>query len=91
MLKKLSFCSQVERIQNPSLYQQYMIKKKDVEQQLTSPQPVERELFHGTSEEDAKKICAHGFDRGFAGKNGKFNIIVKCLTLVKVNVIEFRR
>jgi len=71
---------QVERVQNPSLYQQYMIKKKDVEQHFTSPQPVERELFHGTSEEDAKKICAHGFDRGFAGKNGKFNIIVICLT-----------
>ena len=32
--------------------------------------PFERELFHGTSRDDATKICSFGFDRGFAGKNG---------------------
>ena len=38
---------------------------------MTSSNPVERELFHGTSPSGAEKICSDGFDRGFAGKNGK--------------------
>ena len=60
----------IERIQNPVLYNQYQIKKKDIEEHMTTNDPVEKELFHGTSSDDAKNICAHGFDRGFAGKNG---------------------
>uniref|UniRef100_A0A6F9DML3 Poly [ADP-ribose] polymerase n=1 Tax=Phallusia mammillata TaxID=59560 RepID=A0A6F9DML3_9ASCI len=59
----------VERIQNPPLYEQYQLKKKDVARHMITKHPVERELFHGTSEEDANSICAHGFDRGFAGKH----------------------
>jgi len=62
---------QVERIQNPRLYKQYMIQREDVKRHLTSSNPVERELFHGTSPDDAVKICEQGFDRGFAGKNGR--------------------
>ncbi|CAK8690930.1 unnamed protein product [Clavelina lepadiformis] len=59
----------IERIQHPALYKQYVIKKNDVEKHMSSCKPVERELFHGTSAGDAEKICADGFDRGFAGKN----------------------
>jgi len=66
-----NFHTQVERIQNPTLYEQYKIKKKEVQRHMTSNKPVERELFHGTSGVDAQKICVQGFDRGFAGKNGR--------------------
>ena len=36
---------------------------------MLSDSPAERELFHGTRSAD--EIYKHGFDRGFAGKNGK--------------------
>jgi len=65
---------QIERIQNPRLYKQYMIQKEDVKRHLTSSNAVERKLFHGTSPEDAEKICEQGFDRGFAGKNGRITL-----------------
>uniref|UniRef100_UPI0005217C40 poly [ADP-ribose] polymerase 12-like n=1 Tax=Ciona intestinalis TaxID=7719 RepID=UPI0005217C40 len=36
---------------------------------MVSSHPVERELFHGTSQNDADTICTDGFNRSFAGKN----------------------
>jgi len=39
---------------------------------MSTDNPVERELFHGTSIMDADKICSDGFDPSFAGKNGKY-------------------
>ena len=54
-----------------------MLMKDTVTKRLLSSNPVERELFHGTSEEDAIKICQHGFDRGFAGKNGEI-VLTTC-------------
>ena len=52
---------------------------------MTSQNPVERELFHGTAIQDANKICSDGFDRSFAGKNGmsppqneKIRISISC-------------
>ena len=58
-------------MQNIALYRQYEVMRNHVTKALISNNLVERDLFHGTNEEDASKICAHGFDRGFAGKNGK--------------------
>ena len=43
---------------------------------MRSKEPVERELFHGTSSTDAEKICADNFDRSFSGKNGQLNPIL---------------
>ena len=37
---------------------------------MRSKEPVDRELFHGT-DGDAESICSEGFDKNFAGKNGK--------------------
>uniref|UniRef100_H2ZC15 Poly [ADP-ribose] polymerase n=1 Tax=Ciona savignyi TaxID=51511 RepID=H2ZC15_CIOSA len=59
----------IERIQNPKLYKHYELNKSDVKEHMKSAEPVERELFHGTSQQDAEKICGDGFDRNFAGKN----------------------
>ena len=65
-----NFFVQIERVQNPPLFKQYLIKKNEVERHMITNNSAERELFHGTSQSDAEKICADGFDRNFAGKNG---------------------
>ena len=64
------FFFQIERIQNPTLYSQYQIYKRDVERNMTSHHRVERELFHGTDRNGIENILRGGFDRNFAGKNG---------------------
>ena len=38
---------------------------------MISNHPVERELFHGTDKNGVESILRDGFDRNFAGKNGK--------------------
>ena len=62
---------QIERVQNPSLYLQYDIYKRSVKQHMITTEPVERELFHGTDAAGIESILQSGFDRNFAGKNGK--------------------
>ncbi|XP_069771082.1 protein mono-ADP-ribosyltransferase PARP10-like isoform X3 [Narcine bancroftii] len=56
----------VEMVHNPLLYQQYLLKKTSME---VVQSDVERVLYHGTSEESAKEIYVHGFNRSFSGKN----------------------
>ncbi|XP_066530894.1 protein mono-ADP-ribosyltransferase PARP10 [Hoplias malabaricus] len=58
----------VEKMMNKLLYNQYRLKKVSLEQSATQL-PVERTLFHGTSETSVKEICLHGFNRSFCGKN----------------------
>ncbi|XP_069478069.1 protein mono-ADP-ribosyltransferase PARP10 isoform X1 [Ambystoma mexicanum] len=58
----------VEKVSNPLLYSQYQLKKKSLERS-GCPEPVERMLYHGTSEASAKEICQYGFNRSFCGKN----------------------
>ena len=60
----------IERIQNPFLYAQYVAKKKTMDQHNPPNVVNERELFHGCPGDVAEKICHHGFNRSFAGKNG---------------------
>ncbi|XP_077971258.1 protein mono-ADP-ribosyltransferase PARP14-like [Styela clava] len=58
----------IERIQHVYLYKQYVAKKAEVTKKLQeSGIQVERELFHGTTDDD--KIIQNGFDRSYAGKN----------------------
>lgn len=59
--------SQVEKLMNRLLYNQYKLKKASMSQSATE---VERTLYHGTSETSVKEICVHGFNRSFCGKNG---------------------
>uniref|UniRef100_UPI00398F1126 protein mono-ADP-ribosyltransferase PARP10 n=1 Tax=Pristiophorus japonicus TaxID=55135 RepID=UPI00398F1126 len=56
----------VEKVNNPLLYQQYLLKKASM---VTTQPDVERVLYHGTTEESAKEIYVHGFNRSFCGKN----------------------
>ncbi|XP_067871839.1 protein mono-ADP-ribosyltransferase PARP10 [Heterodontus francisci] len=56
----------VEKVNNPLLYQQYMLKKANM---VATQSNVERVLYHGTTEESAKEIYVHGFNRSFCGKN----------------------
>ena len=62
----------IERIQNEALYIQYQTKKLAMDNLKSSTkQSNELRLFHGTDHSTAAKICTQGFDRSFAGKNGK--------------------
>ncbi|XP_041369508.1 protein mono-ADP-ribosyltransferase PARP14-like [Gigantopelta aegis] len=59
--------SQIERIQNKTLYQQYVAKKKQISRQ--SSNQAERKLWHGTSADAISSVNTHGFNRSYCGKN----------------------
>ena len=59
----------IERIQNPHLYQSYMIKKQNMDKDTGGNS--ERELFHGTDTKNVNHINAQGFNRSFCGAHGK--------------------
>ena len=61
----------IQRIQNPMLYSQYIAKKKDMEKHNPPGHRNEWRLFHGTPVDVCPKINQQGFNRNFAGKNGK--------------------
>ena len=61
----------IQRIQNPGLYSQYIVKKKDMDKHNPPGHQNERRLFHGTPADVCPKINQQGFNRSFAGKNGK--------------------
>ena len=60
----------IQRIQNPSLYEHFSVKKKQLESRNSKGTENERWLFHGTNEASVKSINKNGFDRNFRGKNG---------------------
>ena len=61
----------IQRIQNPMLYSQYIAKKKDMDKHNPPGHQNEWKLFHGTPGNVCPKINQQGFNRSFAGKNGK--------------------
>uniref|UniRef100_A0A3B5AGG8 Poly [ADP-ribose] polymerase n=1 Tax=Stegastes partitus TaxID=144197 RepID=A0A3B5AGG8_9TELE len=60
--------TKIERIQNPTLWSSYQIKKRDMELR-NGHQNNEKRLFHGTCEATATTINELGFNRSYAGKN----------------------
>lgn len=65
------FSLQIERIQNKSLYEQYVAKKGKILK--ANPNiTVEKTLWHGTSFDTVQSINNYGFNRSYCGKNGKF-------------------
>ena len=76
--------SEVERIQNLSMYQSFVVKRQTIlyrdtngdispDVQKTAQQRVERcWLWHGTNAEVMDKILQQGFNRSFCGKNATF-------------------
>ncbi|KAM4605807.1 protein mono-ADP-ribosyltransferase PARP10 [Discoglossus pictus] len=59
---------EVHRIHNALLSNQYELKKQSM-LALSPRGPVERILYHGTTESSAREICHNGFNRSFCGKN----------------------
>ncbi|XP_078483880.1 uncharacterized protein LOC100181779 isoform X2 [Ciona intestinalis] len=59
---------QIERIQNPTLYKQYEGKREAIVDRVQNS-VIERDLFHGTTEESSNLIINNYFNRSYAGKN----------------------
>ncbi|XP_065066953.1 uncharacterized protein LOC135692660 isoform X6 [Rhopilema esculentum] len=56
------------RIQNPTLYKHYQLRKKAMDT-ANGSRNNERNLFHGTTKENLEQINHHGFNRSYAGKH----------------------
>ena len=67
----------IERIQNPHLYQSYMVRKQKMDKDYGGNS--ERQLFHGTDGKNISHINAQGFNRSFCGAHGEFLWIDNCL------------
>ena len=63
------YIQKIERVQNPHLYQSYMVRKKKMDKDTGGNS--ERQLFHGTDAKNINHINTHGFDRNFCGSRGK--------------------
>ncbi|PVD29526.1 hypothetical protein C0Q70_08777 [Pomacea canaliculata] len=59
---------QIQRVQNPELYQQYMAKKARMSKDNRAVE-LERTLWHGTSGDNTRNINLYGFNRSYCGKN----------------------
>ena len=59
----------IERIQNPHLYQSYMVRKQKMDKD--TGRNSERQLFHGTDAKNINHINTQGFNRSFCGVHGK--------------------
>ena len=62
----------IQRIQNPQLYKSYLAKKESMEKTAGVASINEIDLFHGTNPNSVPEINENGFNRSFAGVNGKF-------------------
>ncbi|XP_053373223.1 protein mono-ADP-ribosyltransferase PARP14-like [Mercenaria mercenaria] len=61
--------NKIDRIQNVTLWEQYMTKKKQLDEQNPPGTQNEQLLWHGTREDAVDSINAHGFNRRFCGEN----------------------
>jgi hypothetical protein len=61
---------QIERIQNPDLWNSYQAKKKTMDAK-NGHKMNEKQLFHGTDAGSVPHVNKNGFNRSYAGKNGK--------------------
>ncbi|XP_051540797.1 protein mono-ADP-ribosyltransferase PARP14-like isoform X3 [Myxocyprinus asiaticus] len=59
----------IERVQNSTLWKNYMIKKEELEDK-NKHKNNEKLLFHGTGPNTTDQINHHGFNRSYAGLNG---------------------
>ena len=63
----------IERVQNPTLYSQYMARKKEMDKFNPPGHQNERWLFHGTKPETCPNISHGGFNRSYCGQNGMYH------------------
>ena len=59
----------IERVQNPHLYQSYMVRKQKMDKDNGGNS--ERQLFHGTDGKNISHINTQGFNRSFCGAHGE--------------------
>jgi len=59
----------IERIQNPSMYISYMLRKQTMDDK-NGTLDNELHLFHGTRYDSVKAINVQGFNRSLCGRNG---------------------
>jgi hypothetical protein len=74
---------QIQRIQNPSLFKLYLMKKQSLDEKSGSN---EKFLFHGTGGDKLNDINKKGLNRSYAG-NTNGNILIKFFLLVCQNGI----
>ena len=60
----------IERVQNPHLYQSYVVRKQKMDQDNGGNN--ERQLFHGTDAKNVTAMNTQGFNRSFCGVHGKY-------------------
>lgn len=68
-LREKVVITNIERIQNPSMYNSYMLRKQSMDEKNGTIDN-ELELFHGTKPNSVKSINVQGFDRSLCGING---------------------
>ena len=68
----------LQRIQNPGLYEAFLAKKANMAKTGGDSSANEKLLFHGTAAATCNQICHFGFNRSYAGLNGK---LVRVFTL----------
>ena len=83
MTRRYTSIVKIQRIQNPALYFQFIVRKKEMDKHNPPGHQNERRLFHGTSADTCPKVNQSGFNRSFAGKNGN-QIILLTVHLLKV-------
>ena len=66
------YIQKIERIQNPHLYKQYMVRKQKMDKDNGGNS--ERQLFHGTDAKNVRAINTQGFNRSFCGAHGKLQL-----------------
>ncbi|XP_052798177.1 protein mono-ADP-ribosyltransferase PARP14-like isoform X3 [Mya arenaria] len=61
---------EIRRIQNRSLWQQYMTRKQQLDAELAGRgvQDIERRLWHGYDVQNEKSINVYGFNRSYSGQ-----------------------
>ncbi len=61
----------IERVQNPRLYQSYMLRKQKMDH-CNEGTDNERRLFHGANQRSMQAIKTNGFNRDSCGVQSKF-------------------
>ena len=74
----------IERIQNPHLYKQYMVRKQKMDKDNGGNN--ERHLFHGTDAKNISAINTQGFNRSFCGAHGELQLL-KCIVYLNTNFL----
>ena len=64
----------IERIQNPSMFNSYMLRKQSMDEKNGTIDN-ELELFHGTKCDSVKAINVQGFNRSMCGVNGTYRLL----------------